>query len=49
MSVAVARRGSRLIVAQPHWGLKELRFGAKGQPSALATQRYEEVLANLGA
>lgn len=36
-----------VIVARPHRGLKELRLCAKGQPSALATRRYEEVLGNL--
>ena len=39
--------GGRLVVEQPHRGLKGLAFCRRGQPSELATGRYREILANL--
>jgi len=39
----------RLIVEAPHRGLKGLTFCARGEPSELATMRYREIVANLGA
>jgi len=38
----------QLVVENPHRYLSKLEFCKKGQPSALATRRYEEILANLG-
>ncbi len=38
----------RVVVEQPHRGVKELRFCAKGHPSDRATARYGEIVANLG-
>ena len=37
----------RMVVEAPHRGLKGLRFCARGQPSAPATERYREIAANL--
>jgi hypothetical protein len=38
-----------VIVERPHRGLKDLRFCAKGQPSPLATARYQEITANFAS
>ncbi len=37
----------RMLVEQPHRGLKGLNFCRRGEPSALATVRYREILTNL--
>lgn len=38
----------QMVVENPHRYLAKLSFCSKGQPSPLATQRYEEILQNLG-
>jgi hypothetical protein len=39
----------RMVVEQPHRGLKGLAFCRRGEPSVLATRRYREILTNLRA
>jgi len=39
----------RLVVEAPHRGLKGLAFCERGKPSDLATVRYREIVANVGA
>jgi hypothetical protein len=40
------RRG-RIVVERPHRSLAQLSFCKKGEPSELATRRYEEVKKNV--
>ena len=40
--------GGSLIIEQPHRGLKELVFCARGEPSSLATARLGEIRDNMG-
>lgn len=39
----------RVIVQAPHRGLKGLKFCERGKPSDVATSRYREIVANVGA
>ena len=41
--------GGQVVVENPHRGLAKLGFCRKGEPSRLATNRYREILKNVGA